>query len=46
MFVNIVTADQVDDQFLLDLTAAVKVASPVFGLEDRNAKDIVLIQAY
>ena len=48
VFVNIVTADQVDDQFLLDFTnhGTVKVASPVFGLEDRNAKDIFLIQAY
>jgi hypothetical protein len=48
VFVNTVTTDQVDDQFLLDFTnhGTVKVASPVFGLEDKNAKDIYLIQVY
>jgi hypothetical protein len=48
VFVNTVTADQVDDQFLLDFTnhGTVKVASPVFGLEDKNAKDIYMIQVY
>jgi hypothetical protein len=48
VFVNTVAADQVDENFLLDFTnhGTVKVASPVFGLEDKNAKDIYLIQVY
>lgn len=48
VYVNTVTADQVDDTFILDFTnhGSVKVASPVFGLQDRNAKDIYLIQVF
>ncbi len=48
VFVNTATADQVDGTFILDFTnhGTVKVASPVFGLEDRNAKDIYLIQVF